>query len=163
MSKLLSINEFYCIIGSLIVCFLLSTNVFSEDQIQKIKGPIIITSEMLTADNKAHTALFEHSVIARTTDMTIYADRMLVHYDEDTGDVNQIDAEGKVKVIKENRAITSPKAIYYAEEEKVIFTGDPRAVEGENVVTGKKMTYLIDEDRFLVEGSKVFLTQKKKQ
>jgi lipopolysaccharide export system protein LptA len=142
---------------------LLSTNVFSAEEAQKIKGPIIITSEMLTADNQTHTALFEHTVVARTTDMTIYANKMLVHYDKDTGNVTRIDAEGDVKLIKENRVITSKEATYYADGEKVIFTGEPKAIDGENVVTGRKMTYLLNENRFLVEGSKVFLTKKKVQ
>ena len=78
-------------------------------------------------------------------------------------EVSQIEAVGAVKLIKENNVITSKEATYYADEEKVIFTGEPRAVEGENVVTGSKMTYLINEDRFLVESSKVFLKKKKKQ
>ncbi len=148
--------------GFLIILFLLSTNVFSEET-QKIKGPITITSERLTADNQTHTALFENSVVARTTDMTIYADRMLVYYDKDTGSVTKIDTAGGVKLIKGNSVITSKEATYYADEEKVTFTGEPRAVEGENVITGSKMTYLLNEDRFLVEGSKVILIKKKEQ
>jgi lipopolysaccharide export system protein LptA len=147
------------------VFLLLATNVLAvaENAPKQIKGPITITSEMLTADNQAHTALFEQSVIARTTDMTMYADRMLVYYDEGTGDVTRIDASGTVKVIKGNRVITSREAVYFADGGKVIFTGEPKAVEGENVVTGKKITYLMNEDRFLVESSKVFLTKKKEQ
>jgi lipopolysaccharide export system protein LptA len=136
------------------------TNVFSAEK-DKIKGPIIITSKTLTADNKTNTAIFEGSVVARTTDLTIYADRMIVKYNRVTGNVMQIDAQGSVKLIKVNRVITSKEAIYFANEEKLIFTGEPRAVEGENVVTGKKMTYFISEDRFFIEDSKVFLTNKK--
>src|SRR4030042_6033443 len=120
--------------GSLIIFFLLTTNVFSEE-IQKIKGPIVITSERLTADNQTHTAIFENFVVARTRNMTIYADKMLVYYNKDTGDATRIEAEGRVKLIKDDRGITSKEADYHADEEKVIFTGDPRATEGENVVT----------------------------
>ena len=139
------------------------TSIFADNKTKKIKGPITITSDMLTADNQARTALFEKSVIARTTEMTIYADRMLVQYDKNTGNVARIDATGAVKVATTNRVITSADAVYYAGEEKIVFTGEPKAVEGQNVVTGKKMTYLMNEDRFLVEGSKVFLTDKKEQ
>jgi lipopolysaccharide export system protein LptA len=172
MSRLLFINNLFrlrtliirstSLTGTLVIFFLLSTNVFSEEA-QRIEGPIIITSEKLIADNQAHTALFENSVVARTTDMTIYADRMLVYYAEDTGSVTKIEAAGGVKLIKGNSVITSKEATYYADEEKVIFTGEPRAVEDENVVTGSKMTYLLNEDRYLVEGSKVFLKEKKRQ
>jgi lipopolysaccharide export system protein LptA len=163
MSRRRLINDMIRFCGALIIVLALATYGFSAEQAKKIKGPVVVTSEMLKADNKARTALFERSVVARTTDMTIYADKMLVHYEEGSGNVTQIDAEGQVKVTKENRVITSREAVYYAAEEKVIFTGDPRAVEGENVVTGKKMTYLMNDDIFLVEESKVFLKNKKEQ
>src|SRR4030066_283352 len=101
----------------------------AEDQKARIKGPINISSETLTADNKAHTALFEKNVVAKTTDLTIHSDKMLVYYKEDGGTVTQIEATGNVKVLREERIITSKSAIYYADEEKVIFTGDPRAME----------------------------------
>lgn len=160
MSRQLFISKLFYLSGALIIFLLLSLNAFSAEKAERIKGPIIITSEILTADNQTHTALFENSVVARTTDMTIYADRMLVYYNKDTGNVIRINAEGDVKLIKENRVITSKEATYYAEGEKVLFSGEPRAVDGENVVTGRKMTYLLNEDRFLVEGSKVFLKNK---
>jgi lipopolysaccharide export system protein LptA len=150
------------LIVSITIFFSLSTTVFSEEA-ERIKGPIIITSEILTADNQTHSAIFENSVVARTTDMTIYANRMLVNYDKNSGNVTKIDALGRVKLIKENRVITSNEATYYAEGDKIIFTGEPRAVDGENVVTGTKMTYLLNEDRFFVEGSKVLLKKKKIQ
>jgi lipopolysaccharide export system protein LptA len=162
MSKQPFINNVLRLSGLLLILFLFSAPVFSEEQTKKIRGPITITSKMLTADNKAHTALFEHSVVARTQDMTIYSEKMLVYYD-DSGNVTKLEAGGGVKLVQGNRVITSQDATYYADGEKVIFTGDPRAVEGENVVTGKIMTYLMNEDRFLVENSKVFLSNKKEQ
>jgi lipopolysaccharide export system protein LptA len=139
---------------------LLTSAGFAE-QPKMIKGPVVITSQKLTADNQAHTAVFENAVIARTNDMTIWADRMTVAYNKDTGNVTRIDAQGNVKVLKEQRVITSREATYFSEEEKVIFTGDPRAAEGENVITGQMMTYLVKQDRFIVEDSKVFITSGK--
>ena len=151
------------IISSLLIILLFVPSAFSEEKAKQIKGPIIITSERLTADNKTCTALFEVSVIARIPDMTIHADRMLVSYEEKTGNITKIEAAGNIKLIKGNRVITSKEATYYADEEKVIFTGEPRATEGENVVTGRTMTYFMDEDRYLVEDSKVFVKKKKEQ
>jgi len=154
-------------IGSLLILFLLPLNVFSQEKTQPMKGTLIITSEMLTADNNAHTALFERSVVARTTDRTLYADRMLVTYDPDTGDITEVEAEGGVKFIKATskgtRVVTSEKANYYADEDKVIFTGEPRATDGENVSIGDKITYFVKEDRYLVENSKAFVKKKKEQ
>ena len=123
----------------------------------QVKGPITVTSETLTADNRAHTALFEKNVVARTPDMTLYADNMLVFYTEKGGDVTKIEATGNVRLYKDSRVITSQKATYFAGEGKVVFTGEPRAVDGKNVVTGSTMTYFIDQDRSYVENSKVIL------
>lgn len=148
---------YYCF---LVLIFLLPVNAFSLVK-DKIKGPIIITSESLTAENSSNMATFEGSVIARTSDMTIYADRMVVQYNKESGNVKQINAYGSVKLVKEDRIITSKEATYFADEEKVIFIGEPRAVQKENVVTGKKMTYFMNEDRFIVEDSKVFITKGK--
>ena len=134
---------------------------FAAEQKVDVKGPIVVTSETLTADNKAHTALFEKNVVAKTTDMTIYADKMLVFYREAGGEVTKIEATGNVRLLKGTRVITSRNATYHADEEKVVFTGEPRAVDGENVVTGSVMTYFITDDRSYVEKSKVFLKNKK--
>jgi lipopolysaccharide export system protein LptA len=151
---------------SLIFIFpMLIGNAVSAEAVKKVigQGPIVITSEKMTADNQANTALFERSVVARNAGTILYADRMLVYSDKGSGDVTRIDATGEVKMIKEKRVITSKEATYYAEGEKVIFNGDPKAVENGNVITGKKMTYLMNEDRFLVDDSKVFLPKGEKR
>jgi len=132
-----------------------------EDKTEQIKGPIVITSETLSTDNKVRTALFEGSVVAKSEDMTLYADRMIVYYAEQTGKVTRIDAEGRVRLVKKDLIVTSKVAEYFAEEDKVIFTGEPKAVEKGNVVTGTKMTYLLKEDRSIVENSRVLLENKR--
>jgi len=150
-------------ISSLLIVSLIFTNVCAEEKAQQLKGPIVITSETLTVDNEAHTALFEKSVVARTTETTLHADKMLVYYHSETGDITKIDAAGNIKLTKGSRAIVSKEATYFAEGEKIIFTGEPRAVEGENVVTGRKITYFLNDDRFLVEESKVFIKKQRGQ
>jgi len=148
---------FYALGIPLFILIMLTSSLAVAEAVKKLKGPIVITSERMTADNRAHTTLFEQSVVARTKDMVLYANSMLVHSDERSGDVTRIDATGDVRLVRDKRLVTSKEATYYAEGEKVIFTGSPKAVENGNVITGKKMTYLVDEDRFLVDDSKVFL------
>ncbi len=127
---------------------------------QEAEGSIIITSKMLTIDNRANTALFEGSVVAEKGNMTLFADKMLVHYSDrdEGGNIKKIDAEGNVKLIEEERTVTSDFATYFAEPaEKIIFTGQPKASEGENVITGTKITYFVGEERSIVENGRVFL------
>jgi len=128
----------------------------------RVKGPVTVTAETLTADNQAHTALFEKNVIAKTTDMTMYADWMLVYYTDPGGDITKIESKGNVKVHKEDKVLTSQEATYYADApERMVFTGNPRAIDGQNVVSGTKITYFVDADRSLVEGgSKVIMKNK---
>jgi lipopolysaccharide export system protein LptA len=76
---------------------------------KKLKGPIVITSETLSADNKARTALFKGSVVAKAKEMTIYSDEMLVYYAETTGNIKQIEAGGNVKLLKDNLVIGKSK------------------------------------------------------
>jgi lipopolysaccharide export system protein LptA len=151
------------LIINIIFLFLPVVQSQAENQKANIKGPITVTSETLTADNKAHTALFENNVIAKTTDLTIHADKMLVYYKEDGGDVTKIEASGNVRVLRDSRIITSKAATYYADEDKVLFTGEPRAMDGDNIVSGTKITYFMGTDRFLVENSKVILKSKKER
>ncbi len=140
--------------------FLIASGAFvlqplAEDKLLETKGPIVITSSSLDADNKARTALFEGSVVAKTETMTIFSEKMRVYYAED-GKITKIEAGGGVKLIKGERVITSEEATYFAAEEKVVFTGQPKAVEGTSMVTGTKMIYLMKDDRSIVENSKVF-------
>ncbi len=141
---------------SVLFLFFILSVANGEDRLIGSKGPVVITSTSLTADNKARTALFEGSVIARSENMTLYADRMLVFYTE-TGKITRIEADGHIKLVKGDRVITSETALYLAEEEKVIFTGEPRAMEGNSIITGTKMTYLLKDDRSIVENSKVII------
>jgi len=133
---------------------------------KKEQAPTIITSESLTADNKAKTALFTGSVVAKKADTTIYSDRMLVYYSEggSGSNIDKMEADGNVKLVRGDRVVTSGKMVYYAgtdkTDERAIFTESPRAAEGKNVVTGTKMTYYMKDDRSLVENSKVFIVEK---
>ncbi len=148
-------------ISSLIALVLAAGPAFAAEAKPKVQGPITVTSETLTADNAAHTALFERNVVAKTSDITIHADKMLVFYRPDGGEVTKIEATGSVKLVRDARIITAQKAVYFADEEKVVFTGEPRAVDGENMVTGSKMTVFLKDDRSVVENSKVYLKSRK--
>jgi lipopolysaccharide export system protein LptA len=146
---------------SVLFIILFVSGSFAEVGKEKIKGPIVVTSETLLADNKANTALFETNVVAKTADMTLYADKMLVHYTENGGEITIIEATGNIKLHKSTRLITSKEAVYYAKEDKIIFKGEPKAVDGDNVVTGATITYFINDDRSSVQGPKVILKNKK--
>jgi lipopolysaccharide export system protein LptA len=148
----------FFIIKNVFFLLLSITFVLSAASAQVVKGDsIVITSQKLTADNKRNTAVFEGLVVAKTKDIFIYSDRMEVSYDNTEGSIKKIRAVGDVRVHNKNRAIFSEEAIYFGEEGKIVFNGEPKAVEGENVISGTQIIYFLKEDRTVVKGSRVFL------
>jgi lipopolysaccharide export system protein LptA len=126
------------------------------------KEPVVITSQTLTADNKNNVAVFEGTVVAKSGDIAMFSDKMTVFYSEAEKKIAKIHAVGHVKVHKKDTALFSDEAIYSNDDEKIIFTGNPKAVEGENVITGKEIIFYIRDDRAVVRGSRVILQNAKK-
>lgn len=151
----------FIIVSSLILIALYGSAI-AEPVVRKTeKKPIVITSETLTADSKNNTAVFEGSVVAKTDDITMYSDAMTVFYDNAESKVNKIHAVGNVKVINKSRALFSEDAVYLESEEKIILSGNPKIVEGENVITGRQITFFLKDERAEVEGSRVILQNTK--
>jgi len=123
------------------------------------EGPVVITSDSMVADRKAGKALFRGSVKAESGGTTLASDNMTVYYDAEEGGIVKVDAVGSVKLTKDGQVVVSERAIYVEKGQRIVFTGNPKAIEGSNVVSGSKITYLLVEDRFIVEESKVFLEQ----
>jgi len=124
------------------------------------KKTIVITSKTLTADSKNNTAVFEGSVVAKTGDITMHSDKMSVFYDNSENSIDTIHATGNVKVHKNERALFSDKAVYFDADEKIIFTGNPKAIEGNNIISGTKIIFYFKDDRAVVENSKIVLQNK---
>lgn len=139
MLKQLFISSFFRLNGLLVVFFLLvPVCAFSKEDMKK--GPIVVTSKMLTIDNENNTAVFEHSVVAEAPEMTLYADKMFIFYNKNTRTITRIDALGRVKVVEQDRVITADEATYYARDERVIFKGDLKVLEGKRFISGEKNT-----------------------
>ena len=125
------------------------------------KEPVIITSQTLTADNKNNTAVFEGTVVAKSGDIAMHSDKMTVFYSESEKKIAKIHIVGHVKVHQKETTLFSDEAIYLSDDEKIIFTGNPKAVEGGNVITGKQIIFHIRDERAVVEGSRVILQNSK--
>lgn len=123
----------------------------------ELTGPLIITSDSLQADGKAGTATFIGSVEAKGDDFHMTANKMKVFYSEGGGELKRIEAEGSVKLIRQGRIVTSERAVYRSSGRTMTFTGNARVVEGGNILVGSKIVYMLDDDRYEVEDSKVFI------
>ncbi len=115
------------------------------------KIPITIEAKKMFVDNKRKFIEFTGSVVAIRGDMKVSCNRMEIFLDK-SGDVKIIKAEGNVKVKVGDKIVTSEKAVYFSDEDKIVFTGAPKAWLGENVVSGDRIIYFIKDDRSIVES-----------
>lgn len=116
------------------------------------KEPITIKSNELSTDSKNRTATFTGKVTARQGDLTIYADRVVVHYKQEGGDVDRVDAVGNVRIVQGDRLATAREGVYLSAEQKIVLSGEPKVFQGENTVSGKVITYFVNEEKSVVTG-----------
>lgn len=116
--------------------------------------PITIKSNELTADNKGKTAIFTGKVVAKQGDVTIFSDKLIVNYAESGNEVDKVEAIGNVRIVQLNRTGISSQAVYESRDGRITLTGspDPKVLQGSDSVTGKIITYYVDDDRSFVTG-----------
>ncbi len=114
--------------------------------------PIHIKANELLSDSKSKTATFIGKVVARQDDISIYADRLVVHYAEQGGEVDKVEASGNVRIVQQNRIATAGHAVYSNREGKITLSVNPRVYQGKDVVSGTVITYLLDEEKSVVKG-----------
>lgn len=116
--------------------------------------PITVKSNELTADNKGKTAIFTGKVVAKQGDVTIFSDKLIVNYAESGGEVDKVEAIGNVRIVQTNRTGISSQAVYESRDGRITLTGtpDPKVLQGADSVTGRIITYYVDDDKSFVTG-----------
>lgn len=169
---MVKMNRHWVSIFSLAI-IILGLPLLSEGQVAKDgkkekidrKQPIQITSDILEAFNDKRMVVFSGSAVAIQGDKVIRADKLIIYYKkasdegkpkeakdvEQAGDLDRIEAKGRVSVTQVNRVATGDEAVYEQDNEKIVMTGNAVMREGKNVVRGNKITLLMNEDRGIVE------------
>lgn len=116
------------------------------------RAPIDITSDMVEADQKRVT--FKGNVVAKQEDVTLYANTLVIIYDQETKKLKEIIATGNVKVVQLDRRATGQKVTFDQDKNKVTLDGDAVVREGTNVIRGERITFYVEEERSVVEPGK---------
>ncbi len=104
-------------------------------------------------------AFFQGNVIATKPDMTIKSKTMRIFYNNATKQLKQMIAEGNVSIKMKDpekgpdRDATCKKAIYEYEDKKIFLIGDVVIIQGQNRLSGQKVTLDIEGDRQQVESA----------
>lgn len=129
--------------------------------------PIQIQSDRLDAYQEKRVVIFSGNAVATQGDRTIKADRMLIYYKDRsgspekknvseigaTGDLERLEAQGRVTITEPNRIVTGDQAVFYQDSQKIVMTGNAVMREGKNVIKGGKIIVFLNEDRGVVESS----------
>jgi len=109
--------------------------------------PITVKSNEMTADNKGKTAVFSGKVVAKQGDITIFSDKLVVSYADKSGDVEKVEALGNVRIVQQNKTGFAEQAVYDSRNGRIVLTGQPRVVQGGDSISGKVITYYVDDDK----------------
>jgi len=116
------------------------------------REPLTIKSDTLRADNDKKTATFEGKVVARQGDLTLHADRLVISYTDDGKDLSRAEAFGNVRILQGARQASGAHAVYEPKQARILLDGSPKVTQGGDVITGKLITYYINEQRSEVTG-----------
>ena len=126
------------------------------------KAPIHIKSDRMEALDQSRTVIFTGHVVATKDNFILHSDKLEVFYDKTQGKgqgnerkrvIKKIVALGHVRISKGRRIGTGQKAVYEKSAEKITITGAAQVWEGPNRVRGDRITFFLNEDRSVVEGS----------
>ena len=118
----MSKTSFYIIIISL----LLTINSYSNE--------LKVTSENLEVDRENRVSIFSGDVYAYNKDIRIWSERLIVKFDSTKNEIEQLNAEYSVKIIKEEITATGDIGVYYPKSEKLNLLGNVEVIEKNNYV-----------------------------
>ena len=94
----------------------------------------VVTADRLTFDYKKYTAIFENHVVVTDPRMNIESDRLTLIFNN-TNEIKSVTAVGNVRLKSEDKTGTCNKAVYLAETEEVVLTGNARLKRGFKVAS----------------------------
>ena len=117
--------------------------------------PVHVRAERMEVDHASKRISFIGNVVTTRGDMVIRSDGLDVYNSssgEGTDKIRKIVARGNVHLEQGSKRASGDKAVYLASEQTVVLTGRVRAWDGDNEVTGRRITIYLDEDKSVVEG-----------
>ena len=125
-------------------------------------APIHIEANRMTSIERTNSVVFSGEVDAKQGDVRIRSDEMTVYYtnaDQEpkaektaSQQVERLVCVGNVEITRGEWLGTSKKMTYLSKERQVILTDNAKAWQNQNMVSGDKIIYYLDEGRSEVIG-----------
>jgi lipopolysaccharide export system protein LptA len=165
-------QKFYIAIFVLISGFLMpgpgvSQGLLDKGGKQNEDKPVEIISDRMRSEEGGEKIIFSGNVIGTWGELTITSDILEIYNSKETeNQTDEIVAIGNVIITKEKKRAKGDRAVYLDKLQKIILTGKPHATawEEKNIIEGKEMIFLLEQDRFVVnQRVRMKLFPKKKQ
>ena len=117
--------------------------------------PVEIAADQLQVNQETGRAVFQGNVEVGQGEMRLAAQRVEVEYeggDSSTGEVQRLHATGGVTLSSGAEAAEAREAVYTIESSQIVMTGDVLMTQGQNALSGQKLTVNLDDGTGVMEG-----------
>ncbi|MDA9707839.1 lipopolysaccharide transport periplasmic protein LptA [Alphaproteobacteria bacterium] len=122
-------------ISIILLFFLLYLNAYPE-----ARQPIEILADSMEWNKQLGQAIATGNAKAIQGETTIKANKIIAVLSEDNSQqIKELEATGKVVFFKDKQLVTGDKATYYLNQEKVIITGNVELKRDGNIIKGEKL------------------------
>ncbi|MBI5556647.1 MAG: lipopolysaccharide transport periplasmic protein LptA [Deltaproteobacteria bacterium] len=126
-------------------------------------APIHVEADRMVSKKKDNAVVFTGNVDAKQGKLSIHSDEMTVyHKNQGTGDADQASpqkieklyAVGNVKIVQDELIATGNKMEFFADDRKVLLTGNTKVWQNNNLVTGETIMLDLKTDTTIIEPDK---------
>lgn len=114
--------------------------------------PVQVEADTLSVNQKDGTAVFSGNVAISQGEMLLSAAKVEVTYEEDGEGVQTLLATGGVTLVNGPDAAEAQQADYNVSSSIVVLTGNVLMTQGQNVISGEKVTINLDTGTAQVGG-----------
>lgn len=117
------------------------------------QGPISVDADTLELSYRDRVLTYSGNVTVTQGDLRLQSETLTVTLSDDQGDpVEQVVAEGNVRIRKGERSASGGKAVFNQKTRTVQLTRDAVLLDGPNRISGERVVVYLDEERSVVEG-----------
>ncbi|MCF8053979.1 MAG: hypothetical protein K9K75_02000 [Deltaproteobacteria bacterium] len=122
-----------------------------------IPAKIHILADKLIGNYNDQEVEFIDNVVCKQGERVFVGDSLKVFYRNSTlnssKELDRIEAYHNARVFHGTKVLSGDKLVFYAEEQRVVATGEPTIWDGKNYVRGSRIIFYLETGEGIVEGN----------
>ena len=125
--------------------FIVFTNSANAKQIK-------IISEKLEVIRAENISIFSGNVYAMTDNLEIWSEELIMISNKDENEVEEINANGDVKIVREELSINGDKALYDPIQNKLFVFGKVEVLQNQSIISCDKIIVDLENSSSIMSG-----------